>query len=521
MADVKNTVIVLQNKLNSLSEKRFILYSVFAYFFLALIIILHHEVWADEIQAWLIARDSTSLSNLLYNLRYEGHPPLWHISLFLISRVTHDLIAMKMLHLIISTVSAFILLKYSLFTRLQKILIIFGYFFIYEYAAISRNYAYGVLLIFLFAVFFRPGFAKNYIILAVILFFLSITSIYGFLIVIALTSMMILEIIIDKELLRSISNSKARLLIALMIILLGLILSAYVMKPPADSGNSAVLANKFDLSRFEIVAGSFWNSYVPIPRLGRLSFWNTNILHDKLASCIMSLPLFLFFLFAFSKKIIVCFLFSFTTFLFIAFQYFVYPGFLRHSGHFFVILILCFWLSKYYQDDDKLKSFFNSRFGKYCDKNKIVVLNIILCIHLCVGLFAGVMEIFRPFTIAPRVANYIIENDFDNSTILAYIDIRASMIAPYINHPLYYPQGDRFGTFQIWDKKRTENIDEQIIVERAKRISPEKNSDIVFVLTKILENNYDSIAALTEFHYDSILDDEHYYLYIMKKNNIR
>jgi hypothetical protein len=43
-------------------------------------------MWLDELQAWLIARDSSSVIDLFKNLKYEGHPGLWHICLYLISR---------------------------------------------------------------------------------------------------------------------------------------------------------------------------------------------------------------------------------------------------------------------------------------------------------------------------------------------------------------------------------------------------------------------------------------------------
>lgn len=42
---------------------------------------LHHEVWLDEAQAWVILRD-TPFSDLLYRLNVEGHPPLWYLILY-------------------------------------------------------------------------------------------------------------------------------------------------------------------------------------------------------------------------------------------------------------------------------------------------------------------------------------------------------------------------------------------------------------------------------------------------------
>ena len=49
----------------------------------------HHEMWRDEIQAWLIARDSASPIEVLYHLnRYDGHPGLWHLCLYILKFIT-------------------------------------------------------------------------------------------------------------------------------------------------------------------------------------------------------------------------------------------------------------------------------------------------------------------------------------------------------------------------------------------------------------------------------------------------
>jgi hypothetical protein len=55
----------------------------------------HHEPWRDELQAWMIARDSGSLPELFQNIRYEGHPAGWHLLLFVLSRVTRNPAAMQ------------------------------------------------------------------------------------------------------------------------------------------------------------------------------------------------------------------------------------------------------------------------------------------------------------------------------------------------------------------------------------------------------------------------------------------
>ncbi|MUL38781.1 hypothetical protein [Gloeocapsopsis dulcis] len=109
-------------------EPYFTFWVVCLFFLVSLIGILNHEMWLDELQAWLIAKDSTSLVDLFHNLRYEGHSGLWHINLYLISRFTQNPTAMQFFHLSIATASVYIFVRFAPFTRLQKILFSFGYF---------------------------------------------------------------------------------------------------------------------------------------------------------------------------------------------------------------------------------------------------------------------------------------------------------------------------------------------------------------------------------------------------------
>src|ERR1035441_6582079 len=51
--------------------------------------IQYHEKWADEAQAWLLARDLDLRTLWFHELRYEGTPGLWHTILWLAQRVFH------------------------------------------------------------------------------------------------------------------------------------------------------------------------------------------------------------------------------------------------------------------------------------------------------------------------------------------------------------------------------------------------------------------------------------------------
>ncbi len=134
--------------------------TIFIFAILGLIGILHHEMWRDEMQAWLLAKDSPSLGALYQNTVYEGHPLLWHLCLYGLTKVSHNPRIMQGFHLLISISSFALIVKISPFSWLQKRLFGFSYFIFYEYSVISRSYALGVLLIFLFCTLYKQSETK-------------------------------------------------------------------------------------------------------------------------------------------------------------------------------------------------------------------------------------------------------------------------------------------------------------------------------------------------------------------------
>ena len=76
---------LFSNKENFSNHEKIIFLGIFS--IVASLVLFNHEMWRDEIQAWLLARDSSNFLNLLNNLRYEGHTPLWHFLLFPLTKL--------------------------------------------------------------------------------------------------------------------------------------------------------------------------------------------------------------------------------------------------------------------------------------------------------------------------------------------------------------------------------------------------------------------------------------------------
>lgn len=110
--------------------------------------LFRHEMWRDELHAWLIASGSGDLADLYRNTRYDGHPPLWTALVFLVSRFTADPFWMQMLHGALAVAAAAVFVRYAPMPLWLRALFLAGYFPLYEYAIVSRDTACAMLWLF-------------------------------------------------------------------------------------------------------------------------------------------------------------------------------------------------------------------------------------------------------------------------------------------------------------------------------------------------------------------------------------
>src|SRR5271166_5051636 len=116
----------------------------------------YHEKWADEAQAWLIARDLSLWRIFSYELRYEGSPGLWHLILWIAQHIFHaPYAALGPIGLAFATAGVAFLIFFAPFPRPLRWLLAFSYFMVYQYAVIARPYTLLPLFCFLAAYFFR------------------------------------------------------------------------------------------------------------------------------------------------------------------------------------------------------------------------------------------------------------------------------------------------------------------------------------------------------------------------------
>lgn len=108
--------------------------------------LFRHAMWRDELQAFTLTAAANTPLDLFAKLGYEGHPGLWYLLLWVITRFTGDPFFMQVAHLLIALGVWVLIWRLSPFRPIEKLLLLLGFCLFWEYFIISRGYALMVLL---------------------------------------------------------------------------------------------------------------------------------------------------------------------------------------------------------------------------------------------------------------------------------------------------------------------------------------------------------------------------------------
>ncbi len=145
----------------------------------------HHEAWADEAQAWLMARDLPWKELVAHGVRYEGSPALWHTILWILIRMHLPFFYVRWFGELFAAGAVVLLLWFSPFPRVLRLLLPFTFFLAYQDAVVSRSYVLFALLAF-GAVVLLTRKQAHPVAAAVVLGLLANTSVHGFVLAVAL-----------------------------------------------------------------------------------------------------------------------------------------------------------------------------------------------------------------------------------------------------------------------------------------------------------------------------------------------
>lgn len=127
---------------------------LFLFVLLCLFMTTVHENWRDEAQAWMMAKELSPLQ-LFKQMKFEGHPCLWHLILMPFAKAGFPYVTMNIISTLLVSAAVAVFLFKSPVSLWVKLLGICGSAFWYYYAVISRSYSLIPVLLFLSAAFYK------------------------------------------------------------------------------------------------------------------------------------------------------------------------------------------------------------------------------------------------------------------------------------------------------------------------------------------------------------------------------
>lgn len=401
------------------------------------VLLWRHEPWRDELQAWLLARDSFSLPELWRNTRYEGHPLLWHLLLFPLARWVGHPAAMQVLHWGIAVAATATLVRWAPFPLLVRTVAVFSYFPLFEYGAVSRNYALTVLGLWLAVAALARGRPLAAALASVLA---ANSSPMGAVLQFGLAIALVL-----------VCRSRREAAAAGAVLAAGVALAAWQMLPATDYEHARPWVWSWDAPRALWVARGFARAVLPIQQSG-MHFWESSWLFPltpdwmeaprglgrALGVLIVVVGLVAWVV---RRSLPALALWLVGAGSLIAFAYVKFPGAVRHHGFLWVLLVAVMWLAV-------------AR-GEAAKRIALWVLSPILAAGVTGGATAAWHDVKAPFSGARCAAEEIVRAGLAELPLVGGVDYAASGVAAY--HPggrVYYPARGEWGSFILWDFKR-------------------------------------------------------------------
>ncbi|TVQ59186.1 MAG: hypothetical protein EA366_05260 [Spirulina sp. DLM2.Bin59] len=515
---------------------RFSIILSLVFFSLALLGILNHEMWRDEIHTWLVGQKSESLWDLIYQMRYDGHPSLWYICVYGLTRITNNAIAMQIFHVLLATGSVYLVSLYSPFSRLQIVLFSFGYFPFFEYALVSRSYALGVLLTFWCCKLITDR-RRNYLAIAITLAAMANVSFYTLIVAFSILLGLSIELIIwpwlqketpqNEMLNRSIleQRNNPKLIIYLAIVILGIAIALAQMQflAPADRANVEGWFFGFNFNQLAASLSLLYKSLVPIPAL-KVTFWHQYII-GIWGQAPLFFPLLCFSILCLIRNPITLLIYLSTLSTIIIFNYTKYGASARHYGHIWIVFIACLWIAKYYraffswklldQKIDQLFDFFNFKLSIFEKRKEALITGLLVC-HLISGVYAWGIDLAHPFSTAEEASQFIkTEYAQEDFFLSGFPDWWAASFPAYLHQEIYHPNRNEFGTFVLWDNKREPISMEDAVFRVQEEVSRRNQNSLFITNTPLSLEEFSDLSLITTFK-GSIVRDEDSYLYWIK-----
>ena len=413
-----------------------------------------HEPWKDETQAWRLAIDSHGVSALVHNARYEGHPLLWHLMLQALGQLSRSWWAVVALHVVIACIGAWLVLRYAPFTRLQKVLIVFGYWSAYEYSVVVRPYGLGMVLGFAACVFWLAP--RRRVVFAIVCLLLAAnTTAMGTMLALALAAAFAFDWAWPDDASRR-PDRRALVTVAVATgaaALLVLYVALAQIRPPADAAYQG--SGPMELSHWNIAS----IPTVELRALFPLVLWTDGVQWNRwllkpvsayeLGLVLLLTLIFLGIGFAIAaRRRVALFFYVVGTGGYLVFFGFLFEGTAHHHGYLFIVWVIAAWLAWSGAPSDRPAVL--RWLGGAVDRMRGNLFALSLVAPVVATIELATADILTPFSDVPHVAQVIRSAGLVDAPTIAIVRSHAQAVSAFTNHPVLFPLERKSRTFVVW-----------------------------------------------------------------------
>lgn len=244
------------------TEKRKLFVNILITFLLGLITfngVIHHEVWADEAQVWLLVK-TLSFSGLIEHLPNEGHPPLFYLLVMPFAKAGFSILSMKILCWAASLAGVFLILQYSPFNKFAKAALVLSAGYLYFFPVIARSYSILAFLIPLLCVLYPYRKSRPFL-YCILIGLIACTHVIMFVFCGILAVYFIWETVIQPRSTLNLADKKRYIYSVMIAVLAMLFVVSLLIGTPGN--NTAIVFKLKDLSKsIMLVVPQFFINFV-------------------------------------------------------------------------------------------------------------------------------------------------------------------------------------------------------------------------------------------------------------------
>ena len=455
-------------------------------FWLALVVFTtsRHEFWRDEVRALTLARTATSPFDLYELIRYDGHPVLWYLLLFLGTSIVDTPLVLPITSVLIAFAAVALFMWFAPFPWWFRCVFIFSALPAFEYSVMARNYGISMLLFFLAALLYRTRTTHPFR-LAFILALLANTNVHSAILTCLVSAVWAWDIVVDQK--RGVVPVEYSRYLPFAVVGAGVLLCLLFTMPRENTiltpvrGSESIGQIGAALRGAVLRPDLTFSELIPLwlrPKLAVLMLYGAILGLVSRPSLLLA---------ALGAQIT-----------FGAFFRVVYPGWYRHQGLYLVFLVFLYWVyieSAPARTRSSLKGLMFQG-GLYGAVLVVVLTQLSRTPQLVRADIIGARSASKAFG---EFLNH--STQFQNAVIVPEPDYNVESLPYYADNQVYLPRESRFGKTVSWTSASKAHLTLGELLQAARDVRSRTGSPVLIVLEPL---NLDGGAGEQKYMYGKV-----------------